>query len=64
MEIPRMYLLVLGKYYDLGPRKGTKDLENIIRVKFHEISSHHLVENHDFSLQTVFTTKWVHKVIL
>ena len=27
MEIPRLYLFVLGKYYDLGPRKGTKDLE-------------------------------------
>ena len=27
MEIPRLYLLVLGKYYDLGPRKRTKDLE-------------------------------------
>ena len=26
VKIPRLYLLVLGKYYDLGPRKGTKDL--------------------------------------
>ena len=27
MEIPRLYLLVLGNCYDLGPGKGTKDLE-------------------------------------
>ena len=49
MEIPRLYLLVLGKYYDLGPSS---------------ISPTHLVANRDFSLQPVFTTKWLRKVIL
>ena len=29
-----------------------------------EVSRNHLVANHDFSLQPVFTTKWVRKVIL
>ena len=26
MEIPRLYLSVFGKYYDLGPGKKTKNL--------------------------------------
>ena len=56
MEIPRLQLLVLGKYYDLGPESEPK-IES-------EVSRNHLVANHDFSLQPVFTTKWLRKVIL
>ena len=50
MEIPRLYLLVLGKCYDLGQESEPK--------------WNHLVVNHDSSLQPVFTTKWLRKVIL
>ena len=51
MEIPRLYLLVLGKCYDLGPESEPKIQS--------EISRNHLVENHYFSLQPVFHYKMV-----